>query len=250
MDDQRNAASRPQNGEDAAFRPAPPPLINAPPVVTALVIALGAVYLLFLISPRLLEARLEFWLTLWPQRVLMGGNAPGGWVAAIGPLFSHMFVHTALIHLLVNAGFLLAFGAPAALRMGVGIPGADQRKANIKFLLFFILSGLAAGIVSVAVNPNELQFARGASGAISGLLGAVVRFALRPHQARLENPWGMLGLLDRRVLVVSAIIVVSNIAIMALPFFGMNIAGEAHIGGYIFGLIAFPLFALRPGRRV
>lgn len=214
----------------------------------ALVGVLAASYLVFVIAPPAIEGRLEFWLTLWPRRTLMWGAAPGGWLGAVGPLFSHIFVHTEFMHFFANAGFLLALGAPVAQRMGAGVPGADQMQANGRFIVFFLLAGLVGGIAFMAAHPAELTFARGASGAISGLLGAVVRFALRPVRERMDEPWRLLDLLDRRVVTASLVIVLSNIALGMIPLFGMTIAGEAHIGGYLFGLAAFPLFALRPPR--
>lgn len=225
-----------------------PATINAPAVVLALVGVLAASYLVFVIAPPAIEGRLEFWLTLWPRRTLMWDAAPGGWLGAVGPLFSHIFVHTEFMHFFANAGFLLALGAPVAQRMGAGIPGVDQARANARFLGFFLLAGLFGGLAFVAAHPSELTFARGASGAISGLLGAVVRFALRPVRERLEDPWRVFGLFDSRVITASLVIVLSNIALGMIPLFGMTIAGEAHIGGYLFGLVAFPLFALRPPR--
>lgn len=222
--------------------------MNAPPVVLGLVALLAAVYLMFLIAPQPVAARLEFWLTLWPRRMFMGSSAPGGWPGGLAPLFTHMFVHTEFLHVFVNAGFLLALGSPVALRIGVRIQGVDQAAANARFLGFFILAGLAGGVVFALAHPSGAVFARGASGAISGLLGAVVRFALQPVSARIADPWKLLPLTDRRVVAASLVIVVSNIALSVIPMFGMTIAGEAHIGGYLFGLLAFPLFALRQSR--
>ncbi len=238
----------PPQGDAARVPILGPATINAPAVVLALVGVLAASYLVFVFAPPAIEGRLEFWLTLWPRRTLMWGAAPGGWLGAVGPLFSHIFVHTEFMHFFANAGFLLALGAPVAQRMGAGVPGADQMQANARFIVFFMLAGLVGGIAFMAAHPAELTFARGASGAISGLLGAVVRFALRPVRERMDEPWRLLDLLDRRVVTASLVIVLSNIALGMIPLFGMTIAGEAHIGGYLFGLAAFPFFALRPPR--
>lgn len=222
--------------------------LNAPPVVLALLAVVAGVYLLFVLAPPALHSKLVFELTLWPRRMLMGAAAPGGWLGAVGPLFSSIFVHTEFLHFFVNAGFLLAFGAPVAQRMGVGVRGAPQGAANVRFLAFYLLAGLAGGLAFVAAHPQEVVFAKGASGAISGLLGGALRFALSPLRERLDDPWRLVPLYDRRLLTAALVIVLLNVAIAFIPLFGMRIAGEAHIGGFLFGLLAFPLFALRRPR--
>lgn len=243
-----------QNPFDPSKRPGDPGStqnrLSAPPIVLALVAIMTVAYLYFLLAPPAMESRTEFWLTLWPRRVLSGAAAPGGWAGALVPLISHMFVHTEFIHLLANAGFLLAFGTPVAERIGVGVRFADQRNANLRFLAFFLLSGVAGAALFIALHPDDLVFARGASGGVSGLLGAATRFALFPPAERREDPWRIARLFDRRVVSISAFYIVFNAAITFIPMFGMSIAGEAHIGGYLFGLAAFPAFALgRPAAR-
>src|SRR3989442_15963166 len=84
-------------------------------------------------------------------------------------LFTSMFMHANLFHILGNMIYLWVFG--------------DELEANylgpIRFVLFYFVCGLAAGALQIAVNPTSTVPNLGASGAIAGVLGAfLVEF---PH---------------------------------------------------------------------
>ena len=76
-------------------------------------------------------------------------------------LFSHMFLHAGWLHLLGNMWFLFVFGGHVerALRPGI-------------FLTAYVTCGLAAGLAQVYLDPNSVLPCLGASGAISGVMGA------------------------------------------------------------------------------
>jgi len=242
-DEPARATARPPGPPSAERQP----IVNAPPIVLLLIIALFIVFLLFALLPDRAAAELEFRATLAPARLFAGAHGPGGLLGALAPLFTHIFIHTDFVHFVFNAVWLLALGAGVARRTGAGLPGVDQTGANLRFFVFFVLCGLAGGLAFVFANPAEWSFARGASGAVSGLLGAVVRFALRPPQSRIEDPFGLSPLASRPVLFATLAIVATNVVFSdSLPGFGArNIAWEAHLGGYFAGLVTFPYFALR-----
>ncbi|MCS7253647.1 MAG: rhomboid family intramembrane serine protease [Armatimonadota bacterium] len=79
----------------------------------------------------------------------------------IVPLISFMFMHTDLFHLLSNMLFLWVFGRAVEGRIGVG-----------RFLLLYMISGLASGIGHSLVNAKSAVPVVGASGAVAGILGA------------------------------------------------------------------------------
>jgi membrane associated rhomboid family serine protease len=152
-----------------------------------------------------------------------------------------MFMHASWVHLLGNMLFLWIFGNNVEDAMG-----------RIKFTVFYFLSGFAALALQTLVTL-ETSSARdatipflGASGAISGVLGAY--FVLLPH-ARvlalvfffipLEIPaywfllsWFVFQLLD------------SGVALRQ-PAAGGGVAFFAHIGGFLFGMMTVHLFATR-----
>lgn len=76
-------------------------------------------------------------------------------------VLSHMFLHGGILHVLGNMWFLWLFGGNVEDRLGA-----------FRFLLFYLVTGLAAATAQVAVGPMSTLPMVGASGAISGVLGA------------------------------------------------------------------------------
>jgi len=96
------------------------------------------------------------------------------WAASIGfphtylPFFSTMFLHGGWLHIIGNMWVLWIFGDNVEDRMG-----------PFRFLVFYLLCGLSAGIVHVVTNRNSTVPAVGASGAIAGVMAAY--FVLFPR---------------------------------------------------------------------
>jgi len=239
-----------------ALSPPNPPIINAPPVVIHLALAIIAAHVVFLVAPDSVQSFFVWIGAVSPFRVT---HLRGGLIASALPLVGHIFLHAGWMHLLLNCVWLVAFGAPVARMMGAE-QGAGQRRAALYFLLFFMASGVAGAFAYIAAHPNDATMLIGASGAVSGLLGGLVRFAFRPPpeviRALVErgsdgrnHPGSAIwaGLFDRTVLIWSAAIVILNLIVgvfaPGIANAGAGIAWESHIGGYFFGLVAFPYFA-------
>jgi membrane associated rhomboid family serine protease len=196
-----------------------------------------------------LSADWDTWLTLAlafiPARYSgFAAMLPGGDTATVTSFVTHTLVHGDWVHLGLNAAWLVAFGGAVANRIG-----------TVRFLLFFCLCAIAGAATFLAFNPGAMVPMVGASGAISGLMGATMRFlftavdgrglaALRedPRSAPLM-PLGA-ALTDKRVVLVTLVFLVANIlAVFGLGSVGESgIAWEAHIGGYFAGLLTFGLF--------
>jgi membrane associated rhomboid family serine protease len=170
------------------------------------------------------------------------GNVPG----AVIPLLSHMFLHGGLGHLALNMLWLMVFGSGIARRLCVeGLPEHRGRNISI-FLAFYVACGIAGALTHFATHPLDNTPMIGASGAISGLMAGTLRFALRlfvpagAEYGRLAPVWA------RPVVIASAVYIGLNLATgifeATMMQEGPMIAWEAHIGGYVFGLLAFPLF--------
>lgn len=182
-----------------------------------------------------------------PKWFLSGPEAHGGWLNMLSPLISHMFIHAGLLHLGLNMLWLLAFGAPVARRMKAG--GALQSfsafaRAGL-FTSFYLLCGVIGALTFIALHADELIPMVGASGAVSGLLGGLVRFAF--NRTTLFGPEyaALSPLTSQSVVVWSVFIIVMNIGFGAFGGAlagGASIAWEAHVGGYLFGLLAYPAF--------
>lgn len=150
-------------------------------------------------------------------------------------LLTHMFVHGGLMHLMMNLGGVMALSAPVMVRFGRGA-GAWLRYAGL-----FGLSGLAGAALYLALHPAGEVAMVGASGAICGLWGAVARYApgggiapLRSEQVR------------RNVIPFVQMNVILFLILFVLVRLSGSVGGlawEAHLGGFLFGLLAGPWFA-------
>ncbi len=222
------------------------PIFNVPNCVVAIL----AVLVLVQLGRSALSPEDDLWFVLAtafiPGRYGPLGEAlPGGELAKFTSPFTHMAVHGDWVHLALNSAWLLAFGGAIAARTG-----------TLRFLAFFAVSGLAGAAAFYVANEGLLQPMVGASGAISGLLGATLRVLFPAidnggfhllREAPRSVPLMSLGeaLTDRRVLVTSAILVVINV--LTIIGFGVaqnsaGIAWEAHLGGYAIGIFTYGLF--------
>jgi len=180
---------------------------------------------------------------------LMGSATPGtatplgeGLACVVDPgrapehVFTSMFLHGGWMHLIGNMWFLWLFGNNVEDSMGRG-----------RFILFYLLCGIGAAAAQVLADPDSIVPMVGASGAISGVMGAYVVlyprvrvFTLVPLGFFITSfalpAWVMLGYW------------------MALQIFG-GLAGPqgegggvafwAHVGGFVAGVVLIKLFARR-----
>jgi membrane associated rhomboid family serine protease len=149
------------------------------------------------------------------------------------PLVTALFIHGGWAHAGMNAVGALAFGAPAARYFGLGPRGA------IGFFLLYIVCGALSCLGYALVHLHDMVPLAGASGAVSGLLGA---------STRLIERRGVLSPLATRSVVASTFAwIVINAVMGALhyaPGIGdVHVAWEAHIAGFFAGLILVRPFA-------
>jgi membrane associated rhomboid family serine protease len=206
-------------------RPYREPLFNAPWTAVALS---GLLIVCFLGQGLLSDAQFYDW-TLRPAAVL-AGNPTG--------LFTSLFLHGGWPHVLMNAAFCLAFGAPVARLLGT-----DARGAGLT-ALFYITCGVLAGLGYIAVHPGSDGPVVGASGAVAGLMGAA---------SRLIQYRGVLGpIRSRAVGSMAAAWVVVNLLVGIFGFPGAGEAGiawEAHLAGFAVGLFLIGPVARLAGAR-
>ena len=222
---------------------AAPRIFNVPAIVVWTMSIIILVYVAIALLPPRLALTIEHVLGVTPGLFVKGPEANGGLISMIRPLFTTTLVHGSPQHLAMNSIWLLAFGAPVARRLGADMKKEALSSSSI-FLIFFALSGAAASLFFILFHQRDYALLVGASGSISGLLGAVVRFGLRRPAFFTPGPQPVLPLLDPSVLAASAVVIVLN---AMTPLLGgamgaSNVAWEAHIGGFLFGLLTFPLF--------
>jgi membrane associated rhomboid family serine protease len=221
------------------------PIFHAPAVVLWLIGILAGLHAarMWLPAGRAEELAYEYGLVpaRYSQAFLQSRMADPGtiWEQAI-PFISYMGLHNGWTHLAINCLFLLAFAPIVARRFGA-----------VLFLLFFLVCGLAGALTYLAFNWGSPDPVVGASGAISGLMAAALR--MLPGQ----SPWAAPGatplapIFSRQILVFSVVLIAVN-AVMGTT--GLNVGGEtaqiawqAHLGGYIAGLLlAGPFDTLKP----
>jgi membrane associated rhomboid family serine protease len=152
-------------------------------------------------------------------------------------LVTSMFLHGGFLHLAGNMLYLWIFGDNIESLVGHG-----------RFLLFYLLCGLAAAAVHVAAEPASRIPMVGASGAISGVLGAywVSYPGARVHMAVF------LFVMRVPALIVLGAWFALQVA-SGLGYFGSgaaeNVAWFAHIGGFIAGIVFILLFPKKRRRR-
>ena len=222
-----------------------PPAFNAPGVVIWTIGFLFVAFLVLALMPANFGNTFERAAGVVPLRFLAGPASNGGILGMLAPLVSHMALHAGIMHIFFNSVWLLAFGAPVARRLGAGVPGSGFYGSSL-FLSFFMVTGAAGALAYIAINAQSPVVLVGASGGVSGLLGGLIRFAARRPGHFTKAPDGLAPLTDKNVLAWSAVIIVMNI------FFGFydggftpagsSVAWEAHIGGFLFGLLSFPVF--------
>ena len=196
-------------------------MFNVPPLVLGLIVANGVVFAALHLLPENLAAQLFLRLAFIPEMFRL----PGMFLNGVSGLFTHMFVHESLIHLLVNMGGLLAFGTPVELRLGK--PG---------FLILYVMSGIVGITLDAGFSSGTAVYI-GASGAVTGAFGAVLFMMNRAGLLSGGAP-RMQGLVTV-VLVVAAVNVITGM--IGMPGINASIAWLAHIGGLVTGLILFPL---------
>jgi membrane associated rhomboid family serine protease len=197
------------------------PIFNAPwPAMTVTLIIIAS----FIVQGQIAE-RVWSAYVLTPIEVLQLGR----WETLLTPLF----LHGGWVHTLMNAVAALAFGAPVARLLGLRLGGA------VAFLVFYLLCGVLSSIGYVLAHPVSLVPVVGASGAVSGLMGAA---------SRLIERRGQLGPIVSSTTVGMAVAwVVVNLIIGYVPVMpgtnGAGIAWEAHVAGYFAGLLLIGPFA-------
>lgn len=152
------------------------------------------------------------------------------------PLLTNLFLHGGWLHIIGNLWYLKIFGDNVEDRLGHG-----------NFLVFYLLCGVIANLVQVMIDPASNVPTIGASGAISGVLGAYF----------ISFPFAKVSTL---VPIFFFITVIEIPAMLFLGFWfllqlqsgtaslymaGTNVAWWAHIGGFAAGIVLIKLFPRR-----
>jgi membrane associated rhomboid family serine protease len=222
------------------------PAISLPPVVVWLALSLAAVHGVRL----LLSEEAESWALLAfafiPARYgELAALLPGGLAACFWSPISYAFLHADAVHLVVNLVWMASFGGALARRFGAA-----------RFLLLSLLSAIAGAALHYVFHPGDEALVIGASGAVSGMMAAAARFAFAPggplagggrFAKAYRIPAEPLRIAIGRsralgfILVWFAVNLLFGLTDGIVPGVSDEIAWEAHVGGFLAGLLAFPL---------
>jgi membrane associated rhomboid family serine protease len=222
------------------------PIFNLPRVVSGLIAALLAIHFIrsFALDPET-DQRVILAFAFFPARIsdpaMFAGLAPGGNAAAVSSFLSYALLHADWGHVIINSIWLAAFGAPVAWRFGTG-----------RFLLFSATGAVCGAALFLVTNFGDVTPMIGASAAVSAMMAGASRFALFSGPligggpAVYRRPAQPLAtvLRDTRVLAFIGIWFAINL-VFGLTGGGIAsgaIAWQAHIGGFVAGLLLFPWF--------
>jgi membrane associated rhomboid family serine protease len=232
--------------------PAPParePLLTLPWALTAYIVLLAVLHLHVL-----LPDDLDNWIIdvfgFIPKRydsTLLVDGIPGGEGAKVWTFVTYSLLHANLTHIGFNVLWLLPFGSALARRFGA-----------LRFFVFMAVTAAAGALAHLVTHEHALAPMIGASASVSGAMAAAIRFAFvrgsflsfdrSDANAAAKVPAQPLwrALRDRRVLSFLAIWfgvnIVFGLGSIAIGTEGVSVAWQAHIGGFLAGLLLFSLF--------
>ncbi len=221
------------------------PIFNVPRAVVLAAAVMIAIQVVRGLLPDEIDITVLLSLAFIPARY--SGSAaelPGGYVTAVTSFVTYMVAHGGWMHLLVNVLWMLAFGTAVARRIGTR-----------GFFEFSILCGIAGALTHLVFHWGEMAPVVGASAAISGQMAGALRFiffARREPGERAPDfsraPLADLSttLRDHRIVgfLVFWLVLNAYFGLTSVSFGGASdgIAWEAHIGGFLCGLLTFGLF--------
>jgi membrane associated rhomboid family serine protease len=157
------------------------------------------------------------------------------WIPRFASPFTSMFLHGGWVHLLGNMLFLWIYGDNVEGAMG-----------HARFLMFYMLCGLAAIFAQALPDPISPYPIIGASGAISGVLGAYLLLFPRSRVLTLVVlPFFFTTLRMPAMLLLLLWFAVQLVSDLAVPDGGASVAFRAHIGGFLTGMLLVPVFKRR-----
>jgi membrane associated rhomboid family serine protease len=193
------------------------PIFNMPPGTKALLAANVLVFAAMLILPGRIDDILVDTFGFTPANYRSGQAIE--WPILVAPV-TYQFLHAGFAHLGINMLALVAFGA-----------GIEQRLGTWRFLVFYLLTGIIGAFTEFAVTPGSIDAIIGASAAISGLFGGILRFGVFRR-----GFWTLVVLW----LVMNAVSGIAGVGSADEP-----VAWIAHAGGFAAGLLLYPLFVRR-----
>ena len=241
--------SSPEYPPELPQEPPREPILTLPGALTAYVLLLAVIHLRVLLPPELENWTIDSFAFI-PKRydsTLLAIDFPGGAGAKVWSFVTYSLLHANLSHLGFNVLWLLPFGSALARRFGA-----------IRFFVFMAVTAAAGALAHLVTHEHAIAPMIGASASVSGTMAAAIRFAFvhgsflsfrrGDAEAAAKVPALSLSraLRNPRVLGFLAIWfgvnIIFGVGSIAIGADGASVAWQAHIGGFLAGLVLFSLF--------
>lgn len=203
------------------------------PFFTIGLIAVSTIVFLYQVSLGSSQEEFVYNYAVLPIEIIRGYNLSiSNWIPPYASLLTSMFLHGGLLHLVGNMWFLWIFG-----------DNIEDFLGHLTFLMFYLATGILAAATHIYLNANSDVPTLGASGAISGVLGAYL--ILHPRiRIKTLIP---LGFFTDIVYVPAVFFLVIWFLMQILGGMGTasGVAYGAHIGGFVAGVVLILFFSRR-----
>ena len=225
------------------------PILTLPGALTAYIALIAVIHLRVLLPPELENWTIDVFGFI-PKRydsTLLNIDFPGGAGAKVWTFVTYSLLHANLTHLGFNVLWLLPFGSALARRFGA-----------VRFYVFMVVTAAAGALAHLLTHEHAIAPMIGASASVSGTMAAAIRFAFvkgsflsfsrGDADEAAKVPALSLGqaFRDTRVLgflaVWFGINIIFGVGSIAIGADGASVAWQAHIGGFLAGLMLFSLF--------
>jgi membrane associated rhomboid family serine protease len=241
---------QPPSDEPAVIETAPrEPILTLPLALTTYVVLLALIHLRVLLPPELENWTIDVFGFI-PKRYdssLANLQIPGGAGAKVWTFVTYSLLHANLSHIGFNVLWLLPFGRALARRFGA-----------VRFFVFMAVTAAAGAVAHLLTHEHAIAPMIGASASVSGTMAAAMRFAFvqgsflsfsrGDAEAAARVPALSLSdaLRNKRVLgflaVWFGVNIIFGVGSIAIGSEGASVAWQAHIGGFLAGLMLFSLF--------
>jgi membrane associated rhomboid family serine protease len=226
------------------------PILTLPGALTAYIALLAVIHIVRMLLPVDIDDLVIEMFGFIPKRydsTLLDVTFPGGTGAKIWTFVTYSLLHANLTHIVFNVLWLLPFGSALARRFG-----------GFRFFLFMAVTAAAGALAHLLTHEHAVAPMIGASASVSGAMAAAIRFAFvqgsflsfsrgdADAAARVPALSLIHALRNGRVLGFLAIWfgvnIIFGIGSIAIGADGASVAWQAHIGGFLAGLMLFSLF--------
>jgi membrane associated rhomboid family serine protease len=225
------------------------PILTLPAALTGYILLLAVIHLRVLLPPEMENWTIDAFGFI-PKRydsTLLAIDFPGGTGAKVWTFVTYSLLHANLSHIGFNVLWLLPFGSALARRFGA-----------VRFFAFMAVTAAAGALAHLVTHEHAVAPMIGASASVSGTMAAAIRFAFvkgsflsfsrGDADAAAKVPALSLprALRDPRVLgflaVWFGVNIIFGVGSLAIGADGASVAWQAHIGGFLAGLMLFSLF--------